>query len=203
MARRSRRRKPAPPPCRQRIKPTWKSKYILAFLFTVNLHCFSSVSSLAASLPLQVFISEPWGDDCRQRKAWTSSSSSRGGGGGGRRGGAEGCGSSSRRAGSCCAPCCPWSASTPPETSCKETYTPLKDDSWSFPHSLLIFSPSLQIPEEFDIDSDNSEDCYMCPEYAKDIFDYLKQREVRWTKAWEESKLRSQDLELLCQQCSY
>lgn len=48
-----------------------------------------------------------------------------------------------------------------------------------FPHSLLIFSPSLQIPEEFDIDSDNSEDCYMCPEYAKDIFDYLKQREVR------------------------
>ncbi|XP_044040676.1 G2/mitotic-specific cyclin-B3 isoform X4 [Siniperca chuatsi] len=37
-----------------------------------------------------------------------------------------------------------------------------------------------QIPEEFDIDSENSEDCYMCPEYAKDIFDYLKQREEKF-----------------------
>ncbi|XP_076581627.1 G2/mitotic-specific cyclin-B3 isoform X3 [Chaetodon auriga] len=36
------------------------------------------------------------------------------------------------------------------------------------------------IPEEFDIDSENSEDCYMCPEYAKDIFDYLKQREEKF-----------------------
>ncbi|XP_043952945.1 G2/mitotic-specific cyclin-B3 [Gambusia affinis] len=36
------------------------------------------------------------------------------------------------------------------------------------------------IPAEFDIDSDNSEDCYMCPEYAKDIFDYLKKREERF-----------------------
>ncbi|KAI4808308.1 hypothetical protein KUCAC02_000372 [Chaenocephalus aceratus] len=37
-----------------------------------------------------------------------------------------------------------------------------------------------QIPVEFDIDSENSEDCYMCPEYAKDIFDYLKQREEKF-----------------------
>ncbi|XP_054457539.1 G2/mitotic-specific cyclin-B3 [Anoplopoma fimbria] len=37
-----------------------------------------------------------------------------------------------------------------------------------------------QIPEEFDIDSENSEDCYMCPEYAKDIFDYLQQREEKF-----------------------
>ncbi|XP_074479316.1 G2/mitotic-specific cyclin-B3 [Sebastes fasciatus] len=37
-----------------------------------------------------------------------------------------------------------------------------------------------QIPEEFDIDSENSEDCYLCPEYAKDIFDYLKQREEKF-----------------------
>uniref|UniRef100_A0A3Q2QXM0 G2/mitotic-specific cyclin-B2 n=1 Tax=Fundulus heteroclitus TaxID=8078 RepID=A0A3Q2QXM0_FUNHE len=36
------------------------------------------------------------------------------------------------------------------------------------------------IPEEFDIDSENSEDCCMCPEYAKDIFDYLKQREEKF-----------------------
>ncbi|KAI3376213.1 hypothetical protein L3Q82_016720 [Scortum barcoo] len=37
-----------------------------------------------------------------------------------------------------------------------------------------------EIPAEFDIDSENSEDCYMCPEYAKDIFDYLKQREEKF-----------------------
>ncbi|CAG5929550.1 unnamed protein product [Menidia menidia] len=36
------------------------------------------------------------------------------------------------------------------------------------------------IPKEFDIDSENSEDPYMCPEYAKDIFDYLKQREEKF-----------------------
>jgi len=41
-----------------------------------------------------------------------------------------------------------------------------------------VWSPALQVPVEFDIDSENSEDCYMCPEYAKDIFDYLKRREV-------------------------
>ncbi|XP_035770766.1 G2/mitotic-specific cyclin-B3 isoform X2 [Neolamprologus brichardi] len=37
-----------------------------------------------------------------------------------------------------------------------------------------------EIPKEFDIDSENSEDCYMCPEYAKDIFDYLKNREEKF-----------------------
>lgn len=36
------------------------------------------------------------------------------------------------------------------------------------------------IPEEFDIDSENSEDCHLCPEYAKDIFDYLKAREEKF-----------------------
>ncbi|XP_053199285.1 G2/mitotic-specific cyclin-B3 [Scomber japonicus] len=36
------------------------------------------------------------------------------------------------------------------------------------------------IPEEFDIDSQNTEDCFMCPEYAKEIFDYLKQREEKF-----------------------
>ncbi|XP_047428972.1 G2/mitotic-specific cyclin-B3 isoform X2 [Mugil cephalus] len=36
------------------------------------------------------------------------------------------------------------------------------------------------ISKEFDIDSENSEDCYMCPEYAKDIFDYLKCREEKF-----------------------
>lgn len=37
-----------------------------------------------------------------------------------------------------------------------------------------------QIPEEFDIDSENTEDHFMCPEYAKDVFDYLKQREEKF-----------------------
>ncbi|KAM3590249.1 uncharacterized protein V6R79_006525 [Siganus canaliculatus] len=37
-----------------------------------------------------------------------------------------------------------------------------------------------EIPKEFDIDSDNAEDCYMCPEYAKDIFDYLRAREEKF-----------------------
>ncbi|KAM9424365.1 G2/mitotic-specific cyclin-B3 [Pholidichthys leucotaenia] len=37
-----------------------------------------------------------------------------------------------------------------------------------------------QIPEEFDIDADVSEDSYMCPEYAKDVFDYLKDRESKF-----------------------
>lgn len=36
------------------------------------------------------------------------------------------------------------------------------------------------IPLEFDIDSEISEDCVMCPEYAKDIFDYLKEREEKF-----------------------
>lgn len=36
------------------------------------------------------------------------------------------------------------------------------------------------IPAEFDIDAENSEDCFMSPEYAKDIFDYLKQREEKF-----------------------
>ncbi|XP_077356331.1 G2/mitotic-specific cyclin-B3 [Festucalex cinctus] len=37
-----------------------------------------------------------------------------------------------------------------------------------------------QIPPEFDVDSENRDDCFMCPEYAKDIFDYLKSREEKF-----------------------
>ncbi|XP_077400342.1 G2/mitotic-specific cyclin-B3 isoform X2 [Vanacampus margaritifer] len=37
-----------------------------------------------------------------------------------------------------------------------------------------------QIPSEFDVDSENRDDCFMCPEYAKDIFDYLKSREEKF-----------------------
>ncbi|XP_072315016.1 G2/mitotic-specific cyclin-B3 [Eucyclogobius newberryi] len=37
-----------------------------------------------------------------------------------------------------------------------------------------------QIPAEFDIDSENRGDCILCPEYAKDIFDYLKRREEKF-----------------------
>nr|XP_061810909.1 G2/mitotic-specific cyclin-B3-like [Nerophis lumbriciformis] len=38
-----------------------------------------------------------------------------------------------------------------------------------------------QIPAEFDVDAENRDDCMMCPEYAKDIFDYLKSREEKFT----------------------
>lgn len=37
----------------------------------------------------------------------------------------------------------------------------------------------LQVPEEFDVDKEHAGDCLMSPEYAKDIFDYLREREVR------------------------
>ncbi|XP_072544896.1 G2/mitotic-specific cyclin-B3 [Salminus brasiliensis] len=37
-----------------------------------------------------------------------------------------------------------------------------------------------QIPVEFDIDSDPTNDCTQTPEYAKDIFDYLKNREEKF-----------------------
>ncbi|KAM8880789.1 G2/mitotic-specific cyclin-B3 isoform 2-T2 [Synchiropus picturatus] len=36
------------------------------------------------------------------------------------------------------------------------------------------------IPAEFDIDSENKDDCFLCPEYAKEIFDYLKEREEKF-----------------------
>ncbi|XP_061565594.1 G2/mitotic-specific cyclin-B3 [Cololabis saira] len=48
------------------------------------------------------------------------------------------------------------------------------------PRDVPVHLQKQQIPKEFDIDSENSEDCYMCPEYAKDIFDYLKQREEKF-----------------------
>ena len=37
---------------------------------------------------------------------------------------------------------------------------------------------SVQVPEEFDVDMQYWDDCCMAPEYAKEIFDYLKCREV-------------------------
>ncbi|KAM9827647.1 G2/mitotic-specific cyclin-B3 [Neosynchiropus ocellatus] len=37
------------------------------------------------------------------------------------------------------------------------------------------------IPAEFDIDSESRDDCFLCPEYAKEIFDYLKEREEKFT----------------------
>ncbi|MCI4386259.1 hypothetical protein PGIGA_G00060360 [Pangasianodon gigas] len=37
-----------------------------------------------------------------------------------------------------------------------------------------------KIPEEFDVDKEQAGDCLMSPEYAKDIFDYLRQREEKF-----------------------
>ncbi|XP_019726851.1 G2/mitotic-specific cyclin-B3 isoform X2 [Hippocampus comes] len=37
-----------------------------------------------------------------------------------------------------------------------------------------------QIPSEFDVDSGSRDDCFLSPEYAKNIFDYLKSREEKF-----------------------
>ncbi|XP_051536146.1 G2/mitotic-specific cyclin-B3-like [Myxocyprinus asiaticus] len=37
-----------------------------------------------------------------------------------------------------------------------------------------------KVPEEFDIDKEHAGDCFMSPEYAKEIFDYLKIREEKF-----------------------
>lgn len=37
----------------------------------------------------------------------------------------------------------------------------------------------LQVPEESDVDQEQADDCLMSPEYTKDIFVYLRNREVR------------------------
>lgn len=37
-----------------------------------------------------------------------------------------------------------------------------------------------EVPPEFDVDSANKDDCMLAPEYAKDIFDYLKKREEKF-----------------------
>ncbi|XP_030017483.1 G2/mitotic-specific cyclin-B3 [Sphaeramia orbicularis] len=47
-------------------------------------------------------------------------------------------------------------------------------------HEVPAHLQKQKIPEEFDIDSENAEDYFMCPEYAKDVFDYLKQREEKF-----------------------
>ncbi|XP_054877246.1 G2/mitotic-specific cyclin-B3 isoform X2 [Poeciliopsis prolifica] len=72
----------------------------------------------------------------------------------------------------------------------KKSEEPQRDDSSPAEEPADVLSPAARevpahiqrqtIPKEFDIDLDNSEDCYMCPEYAKDIFDYLKKREEKF-----------------------
>uniref|UniRef100_A0A3B5LLB1 G2/mitotic-specific cyclin-B2 n=1 Tax=Xiphophorus couchianus TaxID=32473 RepID=A0A3B5LLB1_9TELE len=72
----------------------------------------------------------------------------------------------------------------------KNNEEPQRDDSSPAEEPVDVSPPAARevpahiqrqpIPAEFDIDSDNSEDCYMCPEYAKDIFDYLKKREEKF-----------------------
>ncbi|KAM8748026.1 G2/mitotic-specific cyclin-B3 isoform 2-T3 [Acanthopagrus schlegelii] len=69
------------------------------------------------------------------------------------------------------------------EEAQKDVAAPVEELAAAAPPAVREVPAHLQkqvIPKEFDIDSDNSEDCYMCPEYAKDIFDYLKQREEKF-----------------------
>ncbi|XP_026176411.1 G2/mitotic-specific cyclin-B3 isoform X2 [Mastacembelus armatus] len=66
------------------------------------------------------------------------------------------------------------------EKAQKDEATPVEELVAAVPPAVREVPAQLQrqqIPVEFDIDAENSEDCYMCPEYAKDIFDYLKHRE--------------------------
>ncbi|KAK3524494.1 hypothetical protein QTP70_029278 [Hemibagrus guttatus] len=73
------------------------------------------------------------------------------------------------------------------EEQCKkaEDQTDRVDDSIS---SDLGVSPAKEqpavqeqkIPEEFDVDQEQSGDCLMSPEYAKEIFDYLRDREEKF-----------------------
>ncbi|XP_022053046.2 G2/mitotic-specific cyclin-B3 [Acanthochromis polyacanthus] len=56
----------------------------------------------------------------------------------------------------------------------------LEDAAPPAAHQVPAHLQKQPIPKEFDIDSENSEDSYLCPEYAKDIFDYLKQREEKF-----------------------
>ncbi|XP_032355234.1 G2/mitotic-specific cyclin-B3 [Etheostoma spectabile] len=65
----------------------------------------------------------------------------------------------------------------------KDVAAPVEELVAAAPPAVRVVPAHLQkppIPEEFDIDSENSEDCYMCPEYAKEIFDYLKKREEKF-----------------------
>ncbi|XP_051256429.1 G2/mitotic-specific cyclin-B3 [Dicentrarchus labrax] len=69
------------------------------------------------------------------------------------------------------------------EEAQRDVATPVEELVVAAPPAAVEVPAHLQkqaIPEEFDIDSENSEDCYMCPEYAKEIFDYLKQREEKF-----------------------
>ncbi|XP_029931429.1 G2/mitotic-specific cyclin-B3 [Myripristis murdjan] len=65
----------------------------------------------------------------------------------------------------------------------KEAAAPVEELEAAAPPAVREVPPHLQrqqIPVEFDIDSEHWDDCCMTPEYAKDIFDYLKQREEKF-----------------------
>ncbi|XP_070710828.1 G2/mitotic-specific cyclin-B3 [Pempheris klunzingeri] len=85
------------------------------------------------------------------------------------------------------------------EEAQKDVAAPVKELEAAAPPAALEVPAHLQkqaIPEEFDIDSESSEDCYMCPEYAKDIFDYLKQREEKFVLCNYMSKQSSLNTEM-------
>uniref|UniRef100_H3DMQ0 G2/mitotic-specific cyclin-B2 n=1 Tax=Tetraodon nigroviridis TaxID=99883 RepID=H3DMQ0_TETNG len=48
------------------------------------------------------------------------------------------------------------------------------------PRPPLLAGQRRHTPAQFDMDSENADDCFLCPDYAKEIFDYLKQREERF-----------------------
>ncbi|KAM4612094.1 G2/mitotic-specific cyclin-B3 [Polymixia lowei] len=65
----------------------------------------------------------------------------------------------------------------------KEAVAPVEDLVVAAPpagRELPLHLQRPQIPEEFDIDADHWDDSSMTPEYAKEIFDYLKRREEKF-----------------------
>ncbi|CAL9694131.1 unnamed protein product [Knipowitschia caucasica] len=57
---------------------------------------------------------------------------------------------------------------------------PQTDEAPPSVREVPVYLQRPEIPAEFDIDSENREDCVMSPEYAWNIFDYLKQREEKF-----------------------
>ncbi|XP_034020841.1 G2/mitotic-specific cyclin-B3 [Thalassophryne amazonica] len=81
----------------------------------------------------------------------------------------------------------------------KDVAAPVKELVPTTPPAIQEQPACLQkpaIPKEFDIDAENAQDCFMSPEYAKDIFDYLKQREEKFVLSNYMSKQPSLNTEM-------
>ncbi|XP_076145753.1 G2/mitotic-specific cyclin-B3 isoform X1 [Alosa pseudoharengus] len=78
----------------------------------------------------------------------------------------------------------PASSDVPPRSPLQPTEVkpekeePVEESFIKEPKPAHLLPP--EVPPEFDIDSANQDDCTLAPEYAKEIFDYLKKREEKF-----------------------